>query len=105
MAETFFHDPDALSVGIDRLRGVSTDLDAVKTDLKAVLEEHYGCWGDDEIGKKFAENFTGPLDDLEEGAENAPKGIGNLGDELATARDLFLAQDQDNANAVGNTEW
>ncbi|MGW4367715.1 hypothetical protein ACWEKT_18915 [Nocardia takedensis] len=90
-------DPDALRSTKPGISAAARKvLDAIE-NAKSVIEAEGECWGSDEIGQNFAENYT-------EGAEEGVTALGYLSkavDALAGGVDAIASafQDQDTLNA------
>ncbi|WP_216916900.1 WXG100 family type VII secretion target [Nocardia noduli] len=86
-------DPDALRSTRTSFDSVASAITAAAEKLAAVLAAEGECWGGDEIGRKFAENYT-------PGVEPGKKAVGNLatsmtqvGTNMVTIADKLTEQD------------
>jgi len=100
MSDGFYLDPDGLASATKKINDAATALGGKLVKLKGVLDQHDGCWGTDDIGKAFAQNYQGGADNLKEGSDNASQNMGSLAENLdGSAKDLE-AVDEEQAAAM-----
>ena len=89
----------------DRVESAAETYSAALTALHSVLDQHDGCWSDDEMGKAFAKNYVDTAKQaLDDGKTAADTGT-TMATDLRTAATQLSNQDEDNAaivNAAGN---
>ncbi|TVT18521.1 hypothetical protein FNH05_35490 [Amycolatopsis rhizosphaerae] len=100
MTENFRLDPDGLSAATKRLGAMGEKLRASYTELVRVLDEHDGCWGGDDIGKSFAQNYVPNARKARDSAQEATEGIVQLGDDTDSAAATFESVDHDSAQRI-----
>ncbi|MER5393454.1 hypothetical protein [Saccharopolyspora sp. NPDC002686] len=100
MSKNVFIDPDGVDAANNRIRAVHTRMSEMCKRLNAVLTENHGCWGDDEIGKKFEEGYVGAEDTLTESNEMIAKNIGETAAAIDRNMTDLLAQDAENGNNI-----
>lgn len=103
MAENFFIDGPGLQGDAERLRTTGHTLGAAFTKLTGVLDDHYECWGTDDIGKSFATNYVDPEKKFRENGKLVVDGTTTLADDIDTSREVFTSVDADNARRIDET--
>ncbi|WAL66527.1 hypothetical protein ORV05_01530 [Amycolatopsis cynarae] len=103
MAEDFRLDPDRLSAATRRLGALGERLRNSFQTLTRVLDEHDGCWGDDDIGKSFAKNYVPSATQARDGARQATDGIIQLRGDTDKAAKVFQSVDHDSAQRIDET--
>jgi hypothetical protein len=103
MAERFFMDGPALKRDTEHLHDTGHKLGAAFSRLTGVLDEHYGCWGEDDIGKGFAENYVDPEKKFRENGKLVSDAIPGLADDIEEARVVFAGVDEENAERIDKT--
>lgn len=103
MGESFRLDPDGLATANDDLRVVGETFGTAYDNLIAVLDDHHGCWGDDDIGKAFAKNYVTPADEVKGAAKECVAGFHDLHDGVAESSETFQSVDHDSAVQIDNS--
>ncbi|MFL6119321.1 hypothetical protein [Actinophytocola sp.] len=75
MAENFYLDEPAFEGVTDDLLVTGTNFKTAHTKLNGVLTAYQGCWGDDEIGMAFQNNYWENAEKVREGTENGGEGL------------------------------
>lgn len=98
MADDFYLDEDGVVHFANGLKGTGKRTSGSYEDLTRTLTEYVGCWGGDEIGKGFEENYwdnsqkfivgmKGGGEDIVDGADNAKKAAHRFAElDLKTAK-------------------
>lgn len=100
MAENFRLDPQALSTANGEFKIVGDNLGDAFTVLTGVLDDHDGCWGDDDIGKAFEKNYKEPAKEVRGYAGDAIEGMGELNEGVDESRETFEGVDYENAKKI-----
>ncbi|GHF44857.1 uncharacterized protein YukE [Amycolatopsis bartoniae] len=100
MAENFRLDPAALEEATRRLGSLGDRITTAYHELAGVLDEHDGCWGEDDIGKAFAQNYVPNAKQVREGAEQAGPGVIELRNDIDDASKTFQSVDEDEARRI-----
>ncbi|MBQ6644410.1 MAG: hypothetical protein IJH84_25720 [Saccharopolyspora sp.] len=103
--ENFRIDPDALEDINKKLRAVGEDLTASFNEMKTTLEDHWGCWGNDDIGEAFIKNFEEPNKKLQEGAEAMSGAPNSFADQIDKQIEAVRKQDAANRAAIEQNEY
>ncbi|MBB5914687.1 uncharacterized protein YukE [Nocardia transvalensis] len=77
--------------------------DTVRTalaDLKRVIDAEGECWGSDETGKSFAQNYTPGVGDGLTGIGALAGAVGKFGDSVTATANLLQQTDQEHAAAL-----
>ncbi|GAB3733687.1 hypothetical protein GCM10027598_58530 [Amycolatopsis oliviviridis] len=99
MAEQFRIDPDGVRQATAGLASVTSDLMAALGALNGTLDQYEGCWGDDEIGKKFAGGYKGDSEGARQTLGQLTEGLGETVTGVNKTVDEFVGLDEDNAKA------
>ena len=92
-------DIPAVGGALDNLDAIGDRFETAVAELKRVAAELHGCWGDDEFGKRFAENY---LPYAEETLDNADLTVTNLRDMETNLREIVkLFQEADAVSGEG----
>lgn len=97
MGESFRLDPEGLDNANAELLVVGNALGTAFDNLVLVLDDHHGCWGDDDIGKAFAKNYVDPATEVRDGAEGAVEGIHELHEGVEESSTTFQSVDEESA--------
>ena len=100
MAKDFYLDPERLEAANSKIRAAHGGLESAFQDLTGILDDHHGCWGDDDIGKAFEKNYTEPEKSIREASKVLIEGVDGTADQIATNVRDFQELDQQNANNV-----
>jgi uncharacterized protein YukE len=100
VTENFRIDADGVSSATGKLRDAGDALGSAFDTLKQVLDEHDGCWGNDDTGKSFAEGYKPAADKARTGADSAVQGISSIADSVDHSAEEFENTDADNAAAM-----
>ncbi|MGW4135120.1 WXG100 family type VII secretion target [Amycolatopsis japonica] len=98
MVEKFRLDPEGVSAATARLGDLGERLRGAVRDLELTLNERHGCWGSDDIGEAFAQNYVGPSEEAREGAHMAAEGTTRLRDNID--KNVALLEQVDEVSAA-----
>jgi hypothetical protein len=68
--------------------------------LVAVLDDHDGCWGDDDVGKAFANKYVQKADATRENTKILATNLADTGDYIVDVAREFADVDEDNARRI-----
>ncbi|MCA1185266.1 WXG100 family type VII secretion target [Saccharopolyspora sp. 6T] len=105
MADDFYLDPDGMRAANQRIKTAHSEMEAAFDELSAELAELYGCWGNDDVGKAFEENYKEPEKNIKEGSKGILDGVDELTGSLDEAVDEFVEVDEQNRRNVENTGY
>jgi uncharacterized protein YukE len=71
------------------------------TALRRAVESAGACWGEDEIGRRFAAAHRAPADAAMAAVEEIPGRLREMGDKLAATADATRDTDRANADDLG----
>lgn len=94
--------PEEIRSGGKKIGDAGEDLDHVLTTLKSALDAEGECWGDDEAGKKFAQDYTKGRDSVLDGLRKLAKGLGDIDRNLKATADDTESGDAKSAQDIGN---
>jgi hypothetical protein len=97
MGENFRLDPEGLDNANAELLVVGNTFGAAYDNLVLVLDDHHGCWGDDDIGKAFAKNYVDSAREVRDGAKGSVDGIHELHDGVDESSTTFQSVDEESA--------
>ena len=100
MAENFYLDPDGLDDAVRAMRVHGLDLSEAYAELKGVLDAHHGCWGADDIGNAFAQNYAPQSADFTTNSKQAADSLPSLSDDIRESSRVFQSVDEDNARQI-----
>ncbi|RSN04059.1 hypothetical protein DMC63_39950 [Streptomyces sp. WAC 05977] len=100
MPETFRLDPEGASAAAARLGALGEMLQNSLRVLEGTLDDHHGCWGKDDIGKAFANNYVPPSDEARQGARAAAEGTVQLEDGIKKSVEVLKDLDQASAARI-----
>ncbi|GAB1691051.1 WXG100 family type VII secretion target [Krasilnikovia sp. M28-CT-15] len=99
--------PDQFAVDTDRLARTQARLDALFTrmngvagTLRARLDAHGNCWGDDAIGRSFEASYQEPHNAINEILPALAEVMRSVGDGVATMAKGFEQTDRNAADSV-----
>ncbi|GAA2786753.1 WXG100 family type VII secretion target [Saccharopolyspora taberi] len=104
MADGMQVNPDALRSRSPKFAAASEKLAKAFEDLKKVQDAEGKCWGSDEAGNKFDEEYTKALEDVEKGRKFLVDNLKATKDELDQVANQWEADDKgsaENLNAAG----
>jgi hypothetical protein len=90
---------DARAAG-KRAQNAGERLLAAHRELVAVLDDREGCWGDDEIGKAFANKYVGMADGTRTNTEILGSNLVNTGEGIGVIAAGLADVDEDNARRI-----
>ena len=105
MADDFYLDPDGMRDANQRIKTAHDEMSAAFDELNAELTELYGCWGNDDVGKAFGENYKEPAKNINEGSQGILDGVHELTGSLDEAVDEFVEVDEQNRRNVEKTGY
>jgi uncharacterized protein YukE len=98
----FAVDPDGLAKNAPNVRAYSDQMRQVVTRLQSRLDELGDCWGDDPMGKAFAEQYLTPRDQMISGLQGIVDVLDSTADGLETmAKGFHQTEEQNTAAARG----
>jgi hypothetical protein len=97
VADRFELDENAAVAAGRRARTAGLRLREAHRELVAVLDDHDGCWGDDDIGKAFANKYVQTADGTRENTKILATNLVDTGDYIVDAAREFAGVDEDNA--------
>ena len=100
MADEFFLDQDTLSQATGGLRSEAADFGRALAGLINVTQQLDGCWGNDDAGKSFANNYVKPAGEAISGSQQIHKGVNQTSDELDNSANQFAGLDKDAAKQL-----
>ncbi|MFI7499928.1 WXG100 family type VII secretion target [Streptomyces sp. NPDC049687] len=103
MSSSYFAvNPDGLAKTAPYLRAFSDQWAQIGARLEARLDEFGNCWGDDEMGKAFEEQYLEPRNQMMEGFKGIAEVLDSTADGMETMAKGFQAtEDQNTATARG----
>ncbi|MCC3315786.1 WXG100 family type VII secretion target [Nocardia africana] len=102
---TFKVDPAALRATEPRYNDVSDRVITAVQNLKRIVEAEGECWGDDEIGGKFAKGYVDPAGKAVTTGSNLAAILSSMAGNMRSAAETLQAQDQSNAGAITQTQF
>ena len=97
MPNEFQIDPERLLTALSSLGSTGDDFQSAMSQWRSTLQQHDGCWGDDEMGKKFGENFVKAEQQADQLADPSKQWFGYANEGLRQAQNHFLETDGENA--------
>lgn len=94
-------DPEALRNTQPGFDAVASTITTAAQALAAVIAAEGQCWGGDEIGAAFAQNYTPGVDPGQKAVTGLATTMTQLGQNMVTIADTFRAQDTAQAGALG----
>ncbi|QKZ15960.1 WXG100 family type VII secretion target [Streptomyces chartreusis] len=105
MSSNYFAvDPDSLAKNAPNVRAYSDQMRQVVTRLETRLRELGDCWGDDPMGKTFAEQYVSPRDQMIEGLKGIVDVLDSTADGLQTMAKGFHATEDQNTKIARDFE-
>jgi hypothetical protein len=103
MGEHFRLDPDGLDAANREFLSTGEAFGSAFDDLVAVLDDHHGCWGDDDIGKAFAKNYVTSAEEVRTASKEAVDGIYELHEGVDESSTTFQGVDEESAIQIDNS--
>jgi hypothetical protein len=103
MSDQFQLDPDQLQASINSLTDLGDKYAAAVQKWRDTLRQHDGCWGNDDIGKTFGQNFTTQEQNADSNVDTGTEWFGDGTDQLKQAMNALEATDSDNASQVNSS--
>jgi hypothetical protein len=100
VAERFELDEDAAKDAGDRAGSAGQRLRDAHRELVAVLDDRDGCWGDDDIGKAFANSYVEFADGTRDNTKMIATNLADTGKYVVSVVDEFVDADADNAREI-----
>jgi hypothetical protein len=95
-------DPDQLQSGVSTLKQLADQYNSALDQWRNTLRQHDGCWGDDDMGKHFGQNFTSSEQQVDSGVDSGRQWFQSSTDLLNQAQNDFESTDSGNASQVGS---
>ena len=100
MADRFeLDESEAVDTG-ERAQDAGRRLLDAHRDLVAVLDDHEGCWGDDDIGKAFANKYVEIADGTRENTSVLAANFSDAGTYIVDVAGELADVDEDNARRI-----
>lgn len=96
-------DPQALRATQPSFTSVADTITTAAAALASAISNEGECWGNDEIGQAFAENYTPGVDSGQQAVTGLATVMTQLGANLVTIATAFETQDTTTAGALGQT--
>ncbi|NUR01124.1 MAG: WXG100 family type VII secretion target [Streptomyces sp.] len=101
-SDYFAVDPDRLAKNAPQVRAFSDQMRQVLSQLESRMNELGDCWGDDPMGKAFAQQYLTPRDQMVEGLQGIVDVLDSTADGLETmAKGFHQTEEQAKATAHG----
>ena len=94
-------DPAALRSASPKFTSTGDKLGDAWEALRSVLDAEGQCWGNDDVGKKFAQGYTPAADTAREAFPGITGGIRSIRTELDATADTWEQVDTGNARSFG----
>ncbi|GAA4865926.1 hypothetical protein GCM10025787_59700 [Saccharopolyspora rosea] len=94
--------PEEIRSGGRKIGDAGDDLDHVLTTLKSALDAEGECWGGDDAGKKFAQDYTKGRDSVLDGLHKLVEGLSGVDRNLKATADDTEGGDAKSAHDIGN---
>ncbi|MGW6912131.1 WXG100 family type VII secretion target [Streptomyces sp. NPDC054940] len=105
MSSNYFAvDPDALAKNAPNVRAYSDQMRQLVNRLESRLNELGDCWGDDSMGKAFAEQYVTPRKDMVDGLKGLVEVLDSTADGLETMAKGFNATEDENTKTARSFE-
>lgn len=103
MAEDFYMDEEMMTEVVSEFRRIGQDTQQIHDELVAVLRAFDGCWGNDEYGSNFAQQYVPGAESGLEVLNKLANVISGSADNLDHARKQFMRVDGGNAERIDRT--
>jgi uncharacterized protein YukE len=101
-SDYFAVDPDRLAKNAPQVRAFSDQMRQVLSQLESRMNELGDCWGDDPMGKAFAQQYLTPRDQMIDGLKGIVDVLDSTADGLETmAKGFHQTEEQAKATALG----
>jgi hypothetical protein len=100
VADRFELDENGAVEAGERARSAGQALLAAHRKLVAVLDDHDGCWGDDDLGRAFANKYVQVADGTRENTEVLATNLVDTGTYIVNAARKLADVDEDNARRI-----
>ncbi|MGW3118217.1 WXG100 family type VII secretion target [Streptomyces sp. NPDC001107] len=101
-SDYFAVDPDRLAKNAPQVRAFSDQMRQVLGQLESRMNELGDCWGDDPMGKAFAQQYLTPRDQMIDGLKGIVDVLDSTADGLETmAKGFHQTEEQAKATAHG----
>ncbi|KAF0848202.1 WXG100 family type VII secretion target [Nocardia caishijiensis] len=97
-------DPDGLRNTQPAFTSVAATITTAAEQLAAVIAAEGECWGGDEIGSAFAENYTPGVEPGQKAVTGLATTMTQLGTNMVTIADTFQTQDTGHAGQIAQAE-
>ncbi|MFE9784164.1 WXG100 family type VII secretion target [Nocardia salmonicida] len=94
-------DPDGLRNTQPAFASVASTISTAAQQLAAVISAEGECWGGDEIGAAFAQNYTPGVDPGQKAVTGLATTMTQLGENMVTVANAFQTQDTTRAGEIG----
>lgn len=98
--EPLYGDSDRIANGGQRLGELSEHVSKIVGELRSTVDSLGQCWGDDEIGRSFAESHTAHAADVLDRAGALPGKIGEVGGKFADTAASLRRLDERGAQSL-----
>lgn len=96
-------DPERVEREGQRLEQAGERFSEALHALKSTLAQHDGCWGEDDIGKSFAQKYVKPAGQNVDNSETAHRSVDEVAGELREGGRALADTDRDSAARVRGT--
>lgn len=96
-------DPGALRGTESAFDSVASAITTAADQLAAVIAAEGECWGNDEIGQSFAQNYTNGVEQGQKAVGNLATSMTQLGANMVTIADKLVEQDTERAAQLKNS--
>lgn len=94
-------DPDGLRNTQPAFASVASTITTAAQQLAAAISAEGECWGGDEIGAAFAQNYTPGVDPGQKAVTGLATTMTQLGENMVTVANAFQTQDTTRAGEIG----
>jgi uncharacterized protein YukE len=100
MTDNFRLVPDQATEATKKLAELGEALRSSFQTLTGVLDQHDGCWGEDDIGKSFEQNYVPHAEEARKNAGQTTTAIVGLADATSQAVETFQEVDYESARQI-----
>ncbi len=100
MAKDFYLDESAFGSVVGGLDGTGHGLKGDQVRLSTTLDQYTGCWGDDEIGKAFENNYWANAEKIRLGTGDAADGIIGTAESAGETAEILASVDEETARRL-----
>ncbi|GAA3633834.1 hypothetical protein C8D88_109211 [Lentzea atacamensis] len=93
-------DLERLDAGARELRGFAGQAKEIAGSLDRALAAFGACWGDDAVGRSFANSHEKPSGDTAGALSGLATTLGDVGDKLAATAEAYRHVEASNATAM-----